>query len=253
MLNLKIIVTALLLINFYTFTQQKTKKPESRSPVEVSVDIGYSHPMLEAYGTNITINSTEDQIYIDGKRMLVSDNFGTENGYSAQVQLKYNFTKKGFVKGLFNLGYNALVAYHPGPADFDIGSRIQSFSLGLGAEINPIGHEKTIYPGVFGLMRMNLMGGETFHKAGLDFFKVTPRYGYSAGIKVNYNIKKTLGMYLGYSYSYDNLWGKQTEESTPNDAHVIVFRDKKSDTNGLSHDRRVAYWSLYLGMNFWFR
>ena len=99
MLNLKIIVAALLLINFYTFTQQKTKKPESRSPVEVSVDIGYSHPMLEAYGTNITINSTEDQIYIDGKRMLVSDNFGTENGYSAQVQLKYKFKKKGFVKG----------------------------------------------------------------------------------------------------------------------------------------------------------
>lgn len=253
MLNLKISAVFILILVCSINAQQKIKKPESRSPLEISVDIGYSRPLLEAYGTNMTINNAEDRIFIDGKRILISDNLGTQSGYTAQVQLKYSFMKKGFVKGLFNLGYNALVAYHPGPADFDIGARIQSFSLGLGTEINPIGHEKTVYPGVFGLLRMNLMGGETFHRAGIDFFKVTPRYGYSAGFKLNYNIKKTLGLYLGYSYNYDNVWNKQTDESTPQDAHVIVFRDKKSDTNGLTHDRRVAYWSLYLGMNFWFR
>lgn len=230
----------------------QVKKQKSISPLEISVDIGYSHPLLEAYGTKITINQTEDQIFIDGKRLLISDNLGTENGYSVQTYLKYRFMKKGYIKGLFNLGYNALVAYHPGPGDFDIGIRVQSFSLGLGTEVNPIGSDKVFYPSVQGLMRMNLMGGETFHKAGLDFFKVTPRYGYSAGLKLNYSFKRTLGMYLGYSYNYDNLWSRQTEETTPNDAHVIVFRDKKSETNGLTHDRRVAYWSLYVGMNFFF-
>jgi hypothetical protein len=103
------------------------------------------------------------------------------------------------------------------------------------------------------LLRVNFIGGETFHRAGLDFFKVTPRYGWAAGLNLNYRLKQTLGMYLGYSYSFDNLWNRQTDEKTPHDPHVIVFRDEASPTNGLTHDRRIAYWSLYLGMNFFFK
>ncbi|MCI0448864.1 MAG: hypothetical protein L0Y79_03640 [Chlorobi bacterium] len=225
----------------------------SQSRIEISFNVGYSKPLLEAHGTNLTINSTEDQIFIDGKRLLVSDNLGAEAGYGVQSFLKYSFTKSGFVKALLNIGYNNLFSVHPGPSDFDIGVRIQSFSLGTGAEISPLGHDKKVYPVIYGLLRVNFIGGETFHKAGLDFFKVTPRYGYLAGLNLNYRFKKTLGMFLGYSYSYDNLWNRQTDEKTPNDAHVIVFRDKASPTNGLTHDRRIAYWSLYLGMNFFFK
>jgi hypothetical protein len=247
-------LSILVLISFLAVNSfSQIKKEASLSRLEISVQAGYSHPLLEAYGTKLTINPAEDQIFIDGKRLLISDNLGTENGYSVQTYLKYNFMKKGYVKGLFNLGYNALFSVHPGPSDFDIGIRVQTFSLGLGAEVNPIGHEKKFYPSIFGLMRMNLIGGETFHKSGLDFFKVTPRYGYSAGLKLNYAFKKTLGIYLGYSYSFDNLWNKQTDESTPQDAHVIVFRDEASATNGLTHDRRIVYWSLNLGMNFFFK
>lgn len=250
--KLNIAVLIVLMLFSFSVSSQTKKKPKPLSRIEISVDIGYSHPLLEAYGTNVTINSTEDQIFIDGKRILISDNFGTQNGFSAQMYLKYNFMQKGYVKGLFNLGYNAVLATYPGPSDYNIGVRMQSFSLGLGAEVNPIGYEKKVYPGIYGVLRMNLIGGETFHKAGLDFFKVTPRYGYSAGFKLNYAFKRTIGMYLGYSYNYDNLWDKQTNETTPQDAHVVVFRDKKSETNGLTHDRRIAYWSLYLGMNFFF-
>lgn len=245
---------SVLIFSFLTLiTYSQVKKEPSLSRLEISVQAGYSHPQLEAYGTVLTINATEDQIFIDGKKILVSDNLGAENGYSVQTYLKYNFMKRGYVKGIFNVGYNALFSIHPGPSDFNIGVRVQSFSLGMGAEVNPIGHDKKLYPGIYGLMRMNLIGGETFHKAGLDFFKVTPRYGYTAGLKLNFAFKKTLGMYLDYSYTYDNLWSKQTEESTPQDAHVIVFRDKGSATNGLTHDRRIAYWSLNLGMNFFFK
>jgi len=225
----------------------------SQSRIEISFHAGYSKPKLESYGTNLTINSTEDQIFINGKRLLVSDNLGAEAGYSVQSFLKYNFLAKGFVKALLNIGYNNLFSVHPGPSDFDIGIRIQSFSIGAGTEVNPLGHDKKVYPGIYGMLRVNFIGGETFHKAGLDFFKVTPRYGYSAGLNLNYRFKKALGMYLGYSYSFDNLWNRQTDEKTPNDAHVIVFRDKASPTNGLAHDRRIAYWSLYLGMNFFFK
>jgi len=250
----RIIILALL-ISFSSMAQVKNKTTRSKtekSRIELSFNLGYSYPLLEAHGDKVTINAAEDQVFIDGKRLLVSDNFGTNTGYSAQTYFKYSVLNKGRAKILFNLGYNNLNGTYPGPSGYDIGVRIQSFSIGAGAEINPIGHEKAFYPGVFGLLRANFVGGETFHRAGLDFFKVTPRYGYSAGFKLNYNLKRNMGMHLGYSYSYDNLWNKQADETVTGDEHVIVLRDKSSTTNGLNSDRRIAYWSLYLGMNFFF-
>ncbi len=250
-----LILTLLALLGCSTFSQNKVSKNsrDSFSRIELSFYFGYSRPLLEAYGDKVTINSAEDQIFIDGKRLLVSDNFGTNTGYGVQTYLKYNLFKKGYVKALLNLGYNNLHGTYPGPSDYDIGVRIQTFSVGLGTEVNPLGHNMSVYPSVFGLLRMNLMGGETFHKAGLDFFKVTPRYGYTGGLKVYFRVKSTIDMFAGYSYTFDNVWSRETNESTPNDAHVLVFRDKKSSTNGLTSDRRVAYWSLYLGMNFFFK
>jgi hypothetical protein len=229
------------------------KKKDALSKFEISFHVGYSRPLLEAYGNNVTINDAEDQIFIDGKRILISDNLGTNTGYTVQTYLKYNFLPKGYVKALFNMGYNLSIGIYPGPSDYDFGSKIQVFSLGTGAEFNPLGHTGRLYPGVFGLFRLNLVGGETFHLTGIDFFKVTPRYGYTAGLKLNYSFKKTLGMYVGYSYSYDNLWNRQTGEETPPFSRIITFRDEASSANGLTHDRRIAYWSLYLGMNFFFK
>ncbi len=251
--KISIIFVSALLISFSSSAQVKNTKPKTeKSRIELSFNLGYSYPLLEAYGDKVTINAAEDQVFIDGKRLLVSDNFGTNTGYTAQTYFKYSFLSKGRAKILFNLGYNNLHGTYPGPSGYDIGVRIQSFNIGAGAEINPLGHEKTFYPGVYGLLRANFVGGETFHRAGLDFFKVTPRYGYSAGFKLNYNLKSNLGMHLGYSYSYDNLWNKQVDETVTGDEHVIVLRDKYSPTNGLNSDRRIAYWSLYLGMNFFF-
>lgn len=255
MLKFKLFVVLIIcFIGAGSFSQNKNLKSsrESFSRIELSFSIGYSRPLLEAYGDKVTINATEDRIFIDGKRILVSDNFGTNTGYGVQTYLKYSLFKKGYAKVLFNLGYNNLHGTYPGSSDYDIGVRIQSFSVGLGSEINPFGHNSAIYPAVYGLLRMNLIGGETFHKAGIDFFKVTPRYGYTSGFKLYFRVKNTIDMFAGYSYTFDNVWNRQTEETTPIDAHVIVFRDKKSSANGLTSDRRVAYWSLNLGMNFFF-
>lgn len=254
--NLKLLVVLMVcFIGSNSFSQTKKIKSgrESFSRIELSFSIGYSRPLLEAYGDKVTINAAEDQIFIDGKRLLVSDNFGANTGFGVQTYLKYSLFKKGYAKVLLNLGYNNLHGTYPGPSDYDIGVRIQTFSVGLGSEINPLGHNSPVYPTVYGLLRMNLMGGETFHKAGLDFFKVTPRYGYSTGFKLYFRIKNTIDIFAGYSYTFDNVWNRQTGDTTPNDAHVIVFRDKKSITNGLSSDRRVAYWSLNLGLNFFFK
>jgi hypothetical protein len=248
-----VLIILLLAADSNAQVQKELKKKTERSRIELSFNIGYSRPLLEAYGTNMTINATVDQIYINGKRILISDNLAANTGYGVQGYMKYSFMKKGYVKGLANFGYNMLTSHYPGPDDEDIGSRIQTFSFGLGTEINPLGHESRFYPSVFGLMRLNMVGGETFYNAGVDFFKVVPRYGYSAGFNLNYGINKTLGLFWGYTYTYDNAWGKETAEVTPVDAHVIVFRDKKSSTNGLTSDRRIAYWSIFMGMNFFFQ
>ncbi|MBZ0203422.1 MAG: hypothetical protein K8I03_10450 [Ignavibacteria bacterium] len=232
---------------------QAKKDSTALSRFELSFHVGYSRPMLEAYGDNVTINSTYDRIFVAGESILTSPNLGTNTGYTVQTYLKYSLFRKGYVKVLLNLGYNILYGIYPGGEGYDIGVRVQTFSAGIGSEINPLGHEKKFYPGIFGLLRLNLLGGETFHKAGLSFFKVIPRYGYSAGIKLNYRLKKTIALFLGYSYTYDNLWSKQTAEVTPVDDHVIVFRDEASTTNGLKSNRRVVYWSLFMGMNVFFK
>lgn len=251
----------LVLFSVNSFSQSKLSSQkesgknvrDTYSRIELSFSLGYSRPLLEAYGNNVTINAAEDQLFIDGKRLIVSDNLGTNKGIGVQTYMKYSIMKKGYVKALFNMGYNALTGNYPGPSDYDIGVRIQTFSLGLGAEVNPLGHNSRVYPAVFGLMRMNFMGGETYHKAGLDFFKVTPRYGYSGGFKVYFRVKNTIDLFTGYSYNYDNAWGKQTEDNTVTTDRTIVFRDEKSAANGLTSNRRVAYWALYLGMNFFFK
>lgn len=251
------ILILLFIVLFANNSFAQTGKPketrDKSSRIELSFSFGYSRPMLETYGNSITINSSEDQVLIDGKRLLVSDNFGTNTGYSVQTYFKYRLLKSGYLKALFNLGYNNLHGTYPGVLGFDVGVRIQSFSMGIGTEVNPLGHNISVYPSVYGLMRMNLIGGESFHRAGLDFFKVTPRYGYTAGLKVYFKLKSTMDLFVGYNYSYDNVWNRQTAEETPVDPHVIVFRDRKSETNGLTSDRRIAYWGLNLGMNFFFK
>jgi len=261
MLKLKFLVltlaAVLCLCTFNTGTHSQVKKDknsrDSFSRIELSFSLGYSRPLLETYGDKVTINSTEDVIFVDGKRLLVSDNFGTNTGYGVQTYFKYRIVKNGLLKALFNLGYNNLHGTYPGPSDYDYGVRVQTFSVGLGAEVNPIGHNSAVYPSVYGLMRLNFVGGESFHKAGLDFFEVTPRYGYTGGFKLYFMVKSTIDLFAGYSYSYDNTWNRQAGEQTPPDAHVIVLRDAKSPTNGLTSDRRIAYWGLQLGMNFFFK
>jgi len=256
MLKIKSVLLILcIFLSSAAFAQSKINKNsrETFSCIELSFSIGYSRPLLEAYGNNVTINAAEDILTGDGKKLIDSDNFGTNKGFSVQTYMKYSLFKNGRLKALFNMGYNALTGNYPGPSDYDIGVRIQSFSLGLGAEVNPLGHNSVVYPAVFGLMRMNFMGGETYHKAGLDFFEVKPRYGYTGGFKLYYRVKNTIDLFTGYSYSYDNAWGKQTEDNIVTSGKTNTFKNEKSVSNGLSSDRRIAYWSLYLGMNFFFK
>ena len=230
----------------------------SQSKFEISFHIGYSNPLLEARGDNLTIDTTVDKagiIFINGKRVIDSDNLATNVGYTVQASLKYNFFKKGYLKGLFLLGYNVLYGVYDEFKGVQPGIRIQTFSAGLGTEVNPIGHEKTVYPSIFGLFKLNLVGGESYYNAGLDFLKVTSRFGYTAGLNLNFNIKKNIGIYTGYSYNFDNALNRESADTFEPDpfGHIIPFRDEASPNNGLTGNRRIAYWSLYLGMNFFFK
>jgi hypothetical protein len=223
----------------------------SQNRFEIDIAAGYSRPLLEAYGTNVVLSETQDQMFIDGKRLIVSDNLGTDVGYTVQVYGKYSLIKPGFLKILMNIGYNRLYSIYPGPGD-DFGVRVQSFSVGTGLEVCPLAKFR-ISPSIFGLLRYNLVGGESYHHAGLDFFKATSRFGYSAGFKVSYGINSKIGIFTGWSYNYDNLWNKEINPDEQYDAHVIPFRDKADSSNGLTHDRRVAYASYFVGMTFYFK
>lgn len=245
-LDKNIFIFTVLCISAFSF-----KEVCSQSRLEIDFNIGYSHPLLEAYGTNVVLAPTENYITLNGKRWINSDNLGAKTGYTVQTFLKYAIMKQGYIKGLFNIGYNMLYSKYDGPSD-NYGVRVQSFSLGAGLEVSPLSN-KRFYPSVFGLLRINFMGGETYYHAGLDAFQVTPRYGYVSGINLNYRVSKKIGLFIGGSYSYDNTWGKSSDETNTNFHHVILFVDKAAPDNNLNNDRRVAYSSFYLGMKFYLR
>lgn len=233
------------LLSVVSFSQEK---------FEIDVSIGYSHPQLEAWGTQAEMVGvvSAETITIQGKRLLNSDNFAMNYGFTAQVNGKLSLVKSGRVKAILNLGFNQLEGKYPYSDPWGFGIRMPVFSIGTGIEFNPLG-VNNFYPSLYGLLRFNELGGESFHAAGVDFFVVSPRIGYLFGINLNYRIQKRFGFFLGTFYAYDNWINKQTKDDVFNDPHVINFRDKADSINGLSHDRRYAYLSLILGVNFYLR
>lgn len=226
----------------------------SQERFEFSIAIGYSHPQLEAWGTQAEMTGavSTEIITIQGKRLLNSNNFAMNYGFTVQVNSKLSLVKSGHLKAILNLAFNQLEGKYSYPDPWGFGIRMPVFSIGTGLEINPLGVQK-FYPSIYGMFRFNEVGGESFHTAGVDFFIVSPRIGYLYGINLNYRFQKRFGIFLGSFFAYDNWVNKQTKDEVINDYHVINFRDKADSVNGLSHDRRYAYLSLILGVNFYLR
>jgi hypothetical protein len=105
----------------------------SQSKLEIEVSIGYSNPLLESRGGVLTLAPSKDVVFINDERWIVSDYMGARDGYTVQAFVKYNVLKEGYLKALFNLGYNALVGVEDGPED-TYGVRIQIFLI-LGWEL----------------------------------------------------------------------------------------------------------------------
>lgn len=225
----------------------------SQSRFEISFHAGYSQPRYETYGHDVAINDYLGIITIRGKRLEVADNLGMNYGFTFQLYGKYSLIRTGYLKALFNIGFNQLEGKYSTPYGTDTyGVRMPVFSLGTGIEVNPIGIHR-FYPSILALIRFNLIGGESFYHAGVDYFIVQPRFGYVYGFNLNYKVSKLVGLSLGSTFSYDNWLNKKTNEGTINDALVINFRDKSSPTNGLIKDRRIAYVSFTAGINFYLK
>lgn len=240
------------LISRIIFSQGKYSSSDDR--FELNISANYSNPEYEAYGTNVTFESYHEFVYIDGKRIVTSDNFGTNWGFGFQVYGSLRLFKQNFVKPVLNIGMTQLEGKYTNTTSIDHGVRLWSLSVGLGLEINPIGIHR-FYPTILALYRFNEMGGESFYRAGVDYLIASPRFGYQTGLNLNYKFKPRFGMSLGVFYSFDNVWNRSTKEGTIYDplGHIVNFRDEASPTNGLTHNRRIAYYSVQFGFNFYFK
>ena len=221
---------------------------------EINVSVLYSTPKYELHDTYTYFDPVTEIITIDKKRLINSDNFGTDFGFGIEVYGNMRLFKQEFVKLITDIGFVQHESKYPLQADgFSYGVRMYSFHIGAGLQINPLGEKIKFYPSFIELLRFSELGGESYHKAGLDFFVVSPRFGYSTGINLNYRFNNKVGVSLGMFYNYDNLWNKATKEDTFSDPHVINFRDAKSLTNGLNVDRRFIYMTIQGGINIYFR
>jgi len=240
-------------INSVIFSQVKySPKNNNFDKYEITVSINYSRPILEAFGNDIEFDLTNEILTIDGKRLINSDNLGTNFGYGIQVNGKMSLFKSNYIKAIGSIGYNQLASRYSLENGTHYGVRLYIFSIGTGLQINPIGVHK-FYPSLTGLFRFNEIGGESYYHAGLDFFVASARFGVSSGFYLNYKFNQKVGMSLGAVYNYDNMLNKQAQEEVFNDPHVINFRDEQSPTNGLIHNRRIAYISIQAGINIYFK
>ena len=228
------------------------KPVEPLNTFELNVSVLYSTPRYELHETYVYLDPLTEVITIDKKRLIDADNLGTSFGFGIEVYGNMRLFKQEFVKLITNIAFVQHESKYRLNDGFTYGVRMYVFSLGAGLQINPIG-EHRFYPSFIELLRFNEIGGESYHKAGLDFFVTSPRFGYSTGINLNYKISKKVGISLGTFYNYDNLWNKSTQEGVFNDPHVINFRDEKSPTNGLSHNRRFIYLTIQGGINIYFK
>jgi len=241
------------MVSSQTLSGDAVDKSIGHERFEISIKLGYSKPQMEAWGNDAEYSLTQGTVTVGGNRIVNSSNLAMNYGFGIQVFGKYSIIKSGIIKGILNLGFNQLESIYPIPNDsWGFGIRMPVFSMGLGLELNPFG-TKTFYPSIFGVYRLNEIGGETFHFAGLDFFVVAPRFGYVYGINFNYRVGKHVALSLGSSFSYDNWQNKQTNDATLDDPHAIYFRDQSDATNGLQSARRIGYISFMGGVNFYFK
>jgi hypothetical protein len=208
---------------------------------------------MELYGPNVSFDAMNTVVSVDGSRIINSSNLGTTLGLGIQVTGSLRLFRTDYFKLLGNISYNQFASkYHVPNASSYYGVRINLFSIGAGFQLNPIGIRK-FYPSVVGLFRLNEIGGETYHFAGLDFFVVSPRFGYSAGMDLNYKFSKKVGMSFGMRYIYDNWLNKQTAVTDFRDDHAINFSDEPSAANKLPNARRIVYVSILTGINIYFK
>ena len=250
--NLMCLRFGFLIASFCLFVLLFHADARSQSKFEMNVSAFYGIPQLETYGDKVDFTLLNEVITIGGKRLMISDNFGTTYGFGFNISTSYNLFKTNYVKILGGLGYSQFQSKYDAGDGFSYGTRLNIFSVGAGLQLNPVGMHK-FYPSIVGLFRFNEVGGESFYKAGEDFFIVSPRFGISTGLDLNYKFNKRVGLCIGARYNYDNLLNKQAQETVFADDHVIVFRDLMSPTNGLEHNRRVAYISILTGINIYFK
>ncbi len=226
----------------------------SQGKYELNVAIRYDMPRYEASGNDATFDPINVIVSIGGKRIINSDNLSTRYGYGLQITGSMKLFKTDYIKALGGFSFTQLASKYTVPNENDsfYGVRLYVFSIAAGLQVNPIGIHR-FYPSVVGLFRFNEFGGETYHFAGLDFFVVSPRFGYSAGMDLNYKFSKSVGMSFGMRYNYDNWLNKQTAETNFSDEHAINFSDLQSAANGLTHDRRIVYVSILTGINIYFK
>lgn len=219
---------------------------------ELNISAAYNNPLLEAYGNGVDIDLINEIITVDGKNLVNSDNFGTTFGFGIQLNGGMRLLKSDYLRLLVNIGYSQLESKKTKFDSDSYGVRLNIFSLGAGLQVNPVGIHK-FYPSVTGLFRFNEIGGESFYHAGGEFLIVSPRFGVTTGLDLNYKFNKKVALTLGVKYNYDNMLNKQSSDEIYKDDHVVSFRDKQSVANGLSHDRRVAYLSIATGINIYFK
>jgi opacity protein-like surface antigen len=180
------------------------------------------------------------------------------NGFNFGADAKYFVDKKSTFGIMLGLTYTALKSGNVAATDPVYGtgtfkSDLNIFTIGLGAEYD-FAPKRPANPFVNVQFTTNIFSGDqSFARtdsANLSYDNTmasATRFGAKFGAGVDVKLSKSIGIIIGGSYNFANLFGKKTDLSTfgLNDAEFTTATTTMKA-------RKIAYLQFFAGMSFYF-
>lgn len=220
----------------------------SQPKFTIDVNSGYLIPMQELKGD---MKDSSDRV----------NTYEMKSGYSIGAEGKYFFGINRNLGLVFSLNYclfSNSEAYVNAYGN-NVKRTLSTFYIGAGTEYDFIPGGK-INPFIGASINYHIFNGNFEFTYGSYVYKseleTAKRYGVSAGLGLNIEIKKSLGLVLGGKYNMANLFGKDYD-TTRSTANTYRLQDNEYiKINTLStttiESKHISYFQLYLGVSYYF-
>jgi len=201
---------------------------------------GFSTPMQDFKQYDFTDDITQDTVTSNWPYMM-------KNGYSFGIDGKYAFGKKRSIR----LAGGAGISIFSNEGNLSTGTslllKMNIITLSLGGEYAFILTKNKVIPYVGADITANFFSGKIEpYIQGKSKFKNETRLGIQGSAGLDFEFSKNFGAIIGAKYNFANLFGKNSDETAPEE---VGLGDKEH--NGIS-SKNISYLQILAGISVYF-